>query len=149
MKMHEARHAAAIVAAALAKAYSLSVDDGEAIPISHSTDPAALLAALGSTDEDRILLYHADRRRAGCILLVYGNEPGVLIADYSDNEATNAVVLAADKLMPPTWAADPDHDADHNQATPADLASLAANTTATPPTNKKPALVWPFPKAAR
>jgi len=70
----------------------VSVHDGEAFALKLSTDVAALYAAMGSTDEDTLVWRDANDARLGSFFLVYGNEPGVLIADYSDNTACNALM---------------------------------------------------------
>lgn len=87
--------AAALVDAALSRGLTVSVCDGEAYPVKRSTDRAAILAALWSTDEDRLIL-RRDGALVGWILLVWGNEAdgSDLVADYSDNEATQAIVNA-------------------------------------------------------
>lgn len=88
----EARHAAALIDALLAKGCMLSVHEGEDWAIQHSTDRAAILEALASTDEDRVIARSTDgTERLGSFYLVYGNAPDELIADHTDNEFCNAI----------------------------------------------------------
>lgn len=75
-----------LIDSALGADCSVSVFDGEAFPLRRSRDPAAILAALGSTDEDRLVL-HREGKRLGSILLIYGNGPD-LISDVSWHAGT-------------------------------------------------------------
>lgn len=62
----------------------LSVNDGEETTVSKSTDADAILKALRTTDEDRIIVWSANgKTKLGSIFLVYGNEPHEVINDYS------------------------------------------------------------------
>lgn len=83
-----------LVSEALAAGYTISVCDGEAWPVKRSTDADAIISALASTDSDtlRVRESAAPFAPVGQVALVYGNEPGVVVADYSDNEATRALV---------------------------------------------------------
>lgn len=49
-----------------------------------TTDREVLLANLGECDEEHLFIGR-DGKEIGWIFLVYGNEPGVLIADYTTN----------------------------------------------------------------
>lgn len=71
-----------IIKDALARGYSLSVDDGEDITVAKSTDFDEIFNALGSVDEDRLIVFNSVGR-IGSILFVYGNEDGVVAADYA------------------------------------------------------------------
>jgi hypothetical protein len=78
MRSDEKRIARQVVADLLQAGFALSVYDGEEYTVRRSRDAAVIQAALGTTDEDRIDAYDG-----GTVWLIYGNEPGVLIADYS------------------------------------------------------------------
>lgn len=90
MKPHEAIIAKKLIALALERGHALSVNDGEEWTIKRSTDAAEVFAALGSTDEDLLLIQAPGLipLTVSRVLLVYGNEPGVLISDYSCPPAT-------------------------------------------------------------
>jgi len=80
-----------LVEAALAAGYWISVYDGEETTVSRSTDPAVIFPALCSTDHDVLNFGRGSARRAGWIALIWGNGRD-LISDYTDNEASNALV---------------------------------------------------------
>lgn len=85
---------------ALALGHLISVQDGECFTLGKSRDRAAILAALCTTDEDRLYFRAAEGEKFyGWAWLVYGNEPGVVIADHTDNEMTAATLAGANKLM--------------------------------------------------
>lgn len=90
MNHHEIAEARALIRALLNAGCSLSVHDGEETTLSRSTDPGAVLAALGTTEADTLTAWRADLPRTADFLLVYGNGPGELIADHSDTELANA-----------------------------------------------------------
>ncbi|MDA3960665.1 MAG: hypothetical protein PF961_07730 [Planctomycetota bacterium] len=56
--------------------------DSDCGTITRSTHCAALAQAAYAVDECRLFVKHADRPLA-VLLLVYGNSPGELVADYS------------------------------------------------------------------
>lgn len=86
---------AAIVDAALDAGHRVSVYDGEGWAIFHSTDRAAILDACGTTDADTLRIRGALGVIIGSATLVYGNEPGVLIADHTDSEAMAQLLARA------------------------------------------------------
>lgn len=73
----------------LKRNYEVAVYDGEEIfPFSRSKEE--LLDQMGSTDSNTLIIRDfSTARRQGQFLLVYGNEPGVLVADFSDNAVCN------------------------------------------------------------
>ena len=86
MNRHETAEARALIACLLSRpGCSLSVHDGEERTLSRSTDAAAVFAALGTTDADTLSV-HAGPLGLGSFVLIYGNGPGELIADHSDNQ---------------------------------------------------------------
>lgn len=75
------------IAALLAAGYCLSVNDGEETTIKRSTDPATIIAAMHTTDED-YLLVHAHLNYVenfGWVRFVWGNEDWVAINDHTTN----------------------------------------------------------------
>jgi hypothetical protein len=78
--------------------YRLSVNDGEEITLAKSTDKAAILKAMRTTDEDYLLVHFADNRRIGTIYLVYGNMPWEVVNDYSDSVSVNGLLDKFEKF---------------------------------------------------
>lgn len=69
---------------ALALGFLLSVDDGEGMPIRLSRDRAAILAAMFSVDEEKLILCTDDgvlAKQHGWVFFVYGNDGWDVIAD--------------------------------------------------------------------
>jgi 3-mercaptopyruvate sulfurtransferase SseA len=89
MKASEQQTAERTISALLAAGYSLGVYDGEETTVEHSTNAAEVLAAMGTTDEDRLLVYansgEMPYKRIGWVLFVWGNEDWVAIADNTTN----------------------------------------------------------------
>jgi hypothetical protein len=83
----EERIARACIAELLEHGFSIDVNDGEETTLTACTDPAAILAAMFSTDEDYL---HArrntgpDRFLHGWVRFIYGNDCDV-ISDYTTN----------------------------------------------------------------
>jgi hypothetical protein len=75
---------------ALAKGYSVSVYDGEEWALKRSTDRAAIIEALASTDCDTLRFRDNAGNVIGSMLLIWGNDDD-LISDYSDNDAMNTL----------------------------------------------------------
>lgn len=78
----------------LAAGFPISVNDGEEITVSESTDPAAIFPALCSTDED-ILYVHKPNGMHPFIKLVWGNDCDV-ISDYA--VSLEPLIKGAEKL---------------------------------------------------
>jgi hypothetical protein len=78
----EKRIVGKLVTDLLAVGFILHVYDGEEFAIENSSDPAAIFAALSSTDTDNVYVAHANGRHAGSVHLVWGNDCDV-ISDYS------------------------------------------------------------------
>lgn len=87
----ERRMASALVKAILDRGYTVSVDNGEDWAISRSRSYRAVMDALWQTDEEYVLAYSADGKRAGTFFLVYGNDGYDLIADFTDNDVCRAI----------------------------------------------------------
>jgi hypothetical protein len=97
----EKRIAKQVVADALAAGFTISVNDGEEITLTRSSDKAAIVAAMFSTDHDYLIINRASGERIGWIMLVYGNGTD-LISDYVVKPEIEAVIKraseTADKL---------------------------------------------------
>ena len=90
MNSQETAEARALIAYLLDAGCALSVHDGEETTITGSTDAAAVFAALGTTEADTITAWHPDWAIWPSFLLIYGNGPGELIADHSDEPEADA-----------------------------------------------------------
>jgi hypothetical protein len=67
----------------LAAGFNVTVDDGGATPVEHSRDPDLIFGAMKSTDEDTLIAWNPDGKRAGLVVFVYGNDGRDVICDYS------------------------------------------------------------------
>ncbi len=87
----ERRTAVKVIDDLLAAGFSLGVFDGEEITISRSTDGAAILAAMYTTEEDYIKVYPLPTEgrmkppAMGWVRFVWGNEDWVAVCDYTTN----------------------------------------------------------------
>jgi hypothetical protein len=89
----ERQYVARYVRAALEAGYSLSVFDGEEVTLRRSTDSAAILDAMFTTDGDVLHVYEGSKR-LGWLFFVYGNDPEEVLNDYTTN--LEPVVRAAE-----------------------------------------------------
>lgn len=102
----------AIIKAALAAGYAISVDDGDDVVLSHSKDAAAITGSMMSTDNDELSFHkrqvtnklEGSWEQIGWVRLVYGNSGYDVISDYSDNTLTAAILSEAEALA--TWYGD-------------------------------------------
>jgi hypothetical protein len=83
---------------ALEKGFTISVCDGEDWTLVRSRDLSVIMGALRTTDEDWLAVRDPTLKgkRVGVVQCVYGNEPWVVIADYSDNEAMRELIQPAE-----------------------------------------------------
>lgn len=97
MKIQEAERQIArqIIDDGIAAGYTIDVDDGGAIVLKRSVDPEAILAAMFSTDGDKLIFNDGDRRK-GSVWFVYGNSGWDVVADYS--LSLEHIMANADKL---------------------------------------------------
>jgi len=78
-----------VVKAALAADYLLTVNDGEEDTLVNSENESAILAAMFTTDEDRLFFVNkVTRRIVGWVFFVYGNDGYDVINDYTTNLET-------------------------------------------------------------
>jgi hypothetical protein len=85
----ERRIVTQVIDSALAAGYQLSVDDGEEITVKRSVNKEEILAAMFTTDEDRL---HFSRpgdtnlnELSGWVYFVYGNDGYDVVNDYTTN----------------------------------------------------------------
>ncbi|SFJ47639.1 hypothetical protein SAMN03159338_1499 [Sphingomonas sp. NFR04] len=80
--------------------YSVSVYDGEETTVTRSTSIGEIMAAMNTTDDDRLIAFDAEGKRVGFVWFVYGNGGDDVISDYACSlEAALAPVNAyADSL---------------------------------------------------
>lgn len=90
MNRYERAEARALIAYLLDAGYSLSVNDGEETTLRGCTDGETVLGALATTEADTLRAWHPERRHTSQFFLVYGNGPGELIADHSDEPEADA-----------------------------------------------------------
>jgi azurin len=88
----DARSVIALVDAILSNpGHTMSVHDGEAWSVRRSQDRDAILNAMGETELDDVRVRDEDTNIIGWFRLIYGNGPGELIADCSDNDYCGAI----------------------------------------------------------
>ena len=87
----ERRMASGLIRACLAKKYMVSIHNGEDWALVKSRNYAEIMDALWQTDEEMVLIRETDGSKVGRFFLVYGNSGEELIADYTDNDACNAI----------------------------------------------------------
>ena len=94
----ERRAATRLVDTILAQGHSISVYDSEEWTVKRSTDRAAILDALATTDMDRIRVRDSGGNPLGSFDLIWGNDSDgtELIADHSDNEFCREIYERAD-----------------------------------------------------
>jgi hypothetical protein len=81
-----------LVDAAIERGCTISVNDGEDFPVKRSQDGAAIFAAANAVGEASLIVRYENGVLAGTILVVWGNSPEELFADYSDNAFIGALV---------------------------------------------------------
>lgn len=83
MRTDEKRILSRVIDDALAAGYRLRVWDGGDEPaVEITSDRNVAIAGCDGVDEAILAVVKPDNSLAGEIVLVFGNEPGVLIADY-------------------------------------------------------------------
>lgn len=85
----------ALIKAAIADGYSISVYDGDAYHIKKSTDMGNIIDALFSVDEEYLHLAK-EGSSGGVVMLVYGNDGWDVIADYTGG--VEHLMVEPDKL---------------------------------------------------
>ena len=73
----------AVVKKLIKAGFTIAVHNGEDLSLEHSTDLEAILGSLRATGSDMLIADHTEQQSRGAVLLVYGNDPFEVIADYS------------------------------------------------------------------
>lgn len=90
MNEQEKKYIRQIIERALADGCVCSVNDGEEYTVIESRDVEAILAALGTTEEDHLVMYNnIGRTHVGSVYLVYGNEPDEVVNDWGASSISN------------------------------------------------------------
>lgn len=88
-----------LIAAAVKAGYLVSVWDGEEWAVMRSTDEAAIFDAASGVDEAKLNLWKRSEvgwaKKAGAMLLVYGNDEETVVADHTDNPEMLALYEAS------------------------------------------------------
>jgi len=84
------KNARAIVRAALANGWTVSVNDGEEWTVKASTNYREITSAMFSTCEEILRFRDTSGARIGSVYLIYCNEPYEIIADCTDNPTMDA-----------------------------------------------------------
>jgi hypothetical protein len=87
MNDQEKKYLREIIERAIADGCLCSVDDGECTTVRRSRDVDQILAALGTTEQDLLILSNnVGNDYVGAIDLVYGNAPDEVVCDYGWGE---------------------------------------------------------------
>lgn len=89
LSVSDNKQATMLVSMIVAGGNTVSVYDGEDWVVKQYVDAACILAKMGTTEADTLRVRDHDDVIIGTFYLVYGNEPGVLIADHTDNQYCN------------------------------------------------------------
>jgi hypothetical protein len=89
-----------IVASALACGYRISVHDEESEVLNKSSDPAEIVENMFGTDMDTLVFFNGQNRIVGSMVLVYGNDPGDVISDYSATASMEALYASVAAHFP-------------------------------------------------
>ena len=87
-----------IVTNAIKLGYVVSVYDGEEYTVKRSTDKAAIMGAIYTTDMDRLVIRDKAGEHIGTVALVYGNSASEVMNDWHDSELMNKVLEPAIKF---------------------------------------------------
>lgn len=108
LKAWEVEVVEALVDEALKAGFLVSVwNGGDEAEIDRSNDRAAILEACGASDSDRLVFFkivpgyrpgHRITSRVGAAILVYGNEPGVTVSDYTVSDEFEAFLAPINAL---------------------------------------------------
>lgn len=90
-----------IVDDALAKGYEIAIISDGDLMVERTFEKDKVMAGLGECDEEYLHFWESGKADApfiGWIFLVYGNEPGVVISDYVDNQKMNDLIEESEKV---------------------------------------------------
>lgn len=99
----ERRIARAFVRAALAKGYTVSINNGgDEDELTRSSNVPEILAAMFQTDDEFVIINKTDEngqpQRVGWVHFVYGNDGWDVISDYSANDATEELMTEPNRI---------------------------------------------------
>lgn len=86
-----------VITDALGAGYSIQIDNGSSTWFPQA-DIDHILADLRSTEDGDILRFHKPGQWIGWVQLIYENDGWDVIADYTDNPATDALLANAEAL---------------------------------------------------
>jgi len=88
-----------LVRAAIHAGYTVSVYDGGEYTVKRSRQVRQILEALGSTEEDVLVIRDSEGARLGALSLIWGNDATgeELIADHTDKPEIEALYNAAQR----------------------------------------------------
>jgi hypothetical protein len=88
----------AVVTEAIANGYTVTHNDGvnNTVTVSAPLDIGLLMDQLHATDEEYLIINHADGKRAGSVMLVYGNDGYDVIADHTASPLMDKIIKPAD-----------------------------------------------------
>ena len=85
----------AIVKSAIEQGYTVSLSDGQEWTVKRSTSLTEVMQAIMTTESDSLRFRNDAQEVVGGVFLVYGNSASEVMADWSDNEITKAIVAKA------------------------------------------------------
>jgi hypothetical protein len=92
---HERPVLSALITKALKHGNTVSLHDGEEWVVVNSTSINEVRTEMGACEQDNLLIRDSKGQTLGQFYLIYNNgsegDPMVVIADYSDNDFTNAI----------------------------------------------------------
>lgn len=100
MQDHDKKMATDLVDALLVKGCRLAIHDGEEWACRATTDRALILDAMLNTDSDIVRVRDVNGNKLGSFVLVYGNDPGETINDYTANPFCQSIVDQVEALNP-------------------------------------------------
>lgn len=88
----------ALVDTVLATERAITVNDGTSNVLERSTDKTAILAAMGSTGEDTLVVHEGHDNSVGAVTFTYGRGGRGVLASHTDNAEMVALVKPAKDL---------------------------------------------------
>lgn len=86
-----------VVSTALKAGLKVSVHDGECWPVRQSSDKAAIMAEIQTTDSNVLRIRTTEGESVGFVSFVYGNSASEVMADWTDTDAMNTLLAPAIK----------------------------------------------------
>lgn len=92
MKEHDKRMARAFVNALVKRNARVSVNDGESWVCNKATKRDVILASIGEAEYETVRVCDEFGNILGSFILVWGNGPGELVADYTANAFCESIM---------------------------------------------------------